>query len=90
MTTERVVAVAVLYGSVVYGPKTGGRHGDVYREMTDMGLWPSLRVEDETQGFLTDRGRFVDRQEALALAERAGQVREKHGPVGVLFSEDVW
>jgi len=40
------------------------------------------------QGFLTSDGEFVDRQEAVEIAERAGQVEK--GKHARLFSEDLW
>lgn len=43
-----------------------------------------------TQGFLTSEGAFVDRVEALAIAQAAGQLICKTQPEDMLFSEDVW
>lgn len=42
-----------------------------------------------TQGFLTNTGRFVDREEAWFIAREAGQLKIVHKS-GFLFSEDVW
>jgi hypothetical protein len=44
----------------------------------------------DAQGFLTNRGRFVDRQEACVIARLADQIKEKTGPEDILFSEDLW
>jgi hypothetical protein len=45
---------------------------------------------DIVQGFLTDSGAFVDRFEALPIAQAAGQLIRKTPPEDRLFSEDVW
>lgn len=44
------------------------------------------------QGFLTSENRFVNRTEALKIASAAGQIPEgnKHNPVEVLLSEDIY
>lgn len=45
-----------------------------------------------TQGFLTNRGKFVDRKEALKIARAAGQILKKSGnpDSDELFSEDLY
>lgn len=43
-----------------------------------------------TQGFILDDGRFVDRFEALAIAQANGQLIRKTQPEDRLFSEDLW
>lgn len=48
-----------------------------------------LRCET-TQGFLTSKGRFVNREEALAIARKVGQVKDDAGYKGELFSEDLY
>jgi hypothetical protein len=42
------------------------------------------------QGFLTTKGRFVDRIEGLRIAQAADQLLEKCGDPTRLFSEDLW
>ena len=82
-------------------PKTGlvflgWRHGDCFQVMREWqkGLesWQHDRVTEEQwagrdQGFMTSRGRYVDRQEARLIAYAAGQVDRD---VGDLFSEDLY
>lgn len=49
------------------------------------------RHTEKVQGFLTDRGRFVDRIEGYRLAEAAGQLEgRKICKPGELFSEDLY
>lgn len=43
-----------------------------------------------TQGFLTSKGRFVDRKEAYKIALTAGQIDSSNGVDGELFSEDLY
>jgi hypothetical protein len=42
------------------------------------------------QGFITGDGRFVTREEALAIALKAGQILPGKGLRPMLLSEDVW
>ena len=42
------------------------------------------------QGFVTNKGRFVDRKEGWVIAEAAGQIKRTTGNKGQLFSEDMW
>lgn len=49
------------------------------------------RIGPEAQGFLTSKGRFVNREIALMLAARADQIKaHKEGNPNELYSEDVW
>lgn len=41
----------------------------------------------DAQGFLTDKGRFVGREEAAEIAFKAGQIDEQPS---ILFSEHMW
>lgn len=63
------------------------RHHDIIRAMVDNGHKTPITGE---QGFVTTRGRFVDRKEALEIATKAGQIIKKHGNPTILFSEDLW
>lgn len=47
----------------------------------------------ETQGFMTSRGRFVDRKTARIIAERAGQINREISPqmkFADLYSENLY
>jgi hypothetical protein len=44
---------------------------------------------DEVEGFVTSKGRFVDRREALAIAQRADQVFPSYLPREGLLAEDL-
>jgi hypothetical protein len=64
-------------------------HGDCFATMAHCGLVPD-DCRDAEQGFVTDKGSFVDRVEALAIAERFAQIVEKHRPFDILLSEDLF
>jgi hypothetical protein len=81
---ERIECAAVRVGGVVYQVPRPERHCDAIRLAIAAGA--DYVVQSE-QGFVTSTGRFVDRAEAAALAQKAGQI------VGLrtrLFSEDLW
>ena len=42
------------------------------------------------QGFITNKGRFVDRKEAYKIAYAAGQIDSSNGADNELFSEDLY
>lgn len=78
-----------------------GRHHDVIHLMREAGV----RLVGHVQGFLNDRGQFVDRRAAFQEALACGQVLPPYNPtnpsqrrwdLGVdpepreLFSEDLW
>lgn len=68
----------------------GRRHDEIIRATHEAGLSPKLAV----QGFMTNRGRFVDRREAMLLALKADMPSayssdgKLHGKD--LFSEDLY
>lgn len=94
---EKIVAAAIEVKGLVCFVQRPGRHHDVFHSMDRAGF--SNRLLPEEQGFVTDRGRFVKREEARQIAERAEQliasdadadgnaIIRKHRE---LFSEDVW
>ena len=43
-----------------------------------------------SQGFMTSTGRYVDRQEGLAIAKAAKQLLSRHFHQRDLFSESLW
>jgi hypothetical protein len=64
------------------------RHGNAIFGMALLGL--EIDHEDEIQGFLTNKGRFVDRFEAKSIAVTQDQLLEKEYDFQQLLSEDVW
>lgn len=90
---EQIEAAAVkTQDGTVYAVARPGRHPDVRDFMlNELGLdrFQFIRAQ---QGFITDRGRFVDRREGLRIALERQQIVHKHPYEGysLLFSEDMW
>lgn len=88
MSTETIAQVAIQYtdGRVFTLPRPA-RHGDLIKYMIDECGIP--RPYSRGQGFLTSKGRFVEREEALIIALNANQcIRQTHP--SMLFSEDLF
>lgn len=86
---EHIEAAAVKFDGTILALPRPNRHHHVFREYyrhhsTDM------PTESLDQGFITSRGRFVDRTEGLVIADRHGQIVKKHPTFSELFSEDMW
>lgn len=80
---ELIVAAAIRCGDVFVSVERPGRHGNCINFLHHLG------VPYRDQGFMTNRGRFVDRDEAAEIVAAAGQASKRDGING-LFSEDVW
>jgi hypothetical protein len=66
----------------------GYRHGCIFQQIGGtMGERKQLGIYEKEQGFLTNRNRFVDREEAAKIALQANQIAE---PLLRLFSEDLY
>jgi hypothetical protein len=85
---ETIERAAIYFDTVIYSVPRPGRHHHVFQEMHDKHNVESH--DGHVQGFVTSRGRFVDRREAVVIARACGQIRVKTQPEYELFSEDVW
>lgn len=86
-TTTGVVIVAAavrVNGAVVLSVPAPGRHHNIINAE----FFPS--EEAYVEGFLTSAGTFVDRENALELAIKAGQFNAPAEGKRELFSEDLW
>jgi hypothetical protein len=93
MTQERIVAAALKIGrNVVASMPPPARHHTIMHELFDLTGGNRLSaVSPDAQGFLTDTGRFVGREEAWQIARAAGHIKPKdYVTTGRLFSEDLW
>jgi hypothetical protein len=65
------------------------RHGTLLHPMCELGV---RHHHPDDQGFLTNKGRFVGRREALQIALKSGQPMIDHPSrhQTLLFSEDLW
>lgn len=86
--SEHIVAAAIEHklGGVWSVPRPA-RHNHVIKLMQSRGRYDECERDHEL-GFITNTGRFVNRQEAMRVAVAAGQVQA--GGASGLFSEDVW
>lgn len=87
---ERIRGVALRFpdGSTGYMDPPH-RHHDAVRMAARSGH-SEADVHGAVQGFLTSNDRFVTREEAVPIAEAAGQLIRKTEPADELFSEDLW
>ena len=89
---ERVLCAATKIGDEVF---LCVRHGDplMWHAILAKGIDPhSSDVQNRVDGFITNRGNFLDREQALQLALDSGQVTPdtKVGFASELFSEDLY
>ena len=79
---SKIVKSAIRYNNKVY---TGFDHGECFKQIDKDTIKDYDKLE---QGFITDKNEFVDRQQALDIAYKAGQIPyEKNNHC--LISEDV-
>lgn len=79
---SKIVKSAIRYNDKVY---TGFDHGECFKQIDKDTIKDCDKLE---QGFITDKNEFVDRQQALDIAYKAGQIPyEKNNHC--LISEDV-
>lgn len=88
---ERIVAAAIQIEGVTLSLPKPARHGQVLHSALNMHL-PEDVVAGACQGFLTSRGRFVNRVQAKQIAHMAGQpqMRPESERTKDLYSEDLW
>lgn len=84
--SERIAAAALRKGELIFSIPPPARHHTIFWAMDPL----EIRAVHFEQGFTTSTGRFVDRNEACAIARRQNQILIKTGPDNELFSEDVW
>lgn len=88
---ELIVAAAVLHdGAIIMVPRPG-RHGNCINWLSHHGIG---RGQNYECGFVTNRGRFVERLEAgrIVLANQQGSPggTPENNPHMALYSEDMW
>jgi hypothetical protein len=85
---EHILFAAIKIGAKTYALPRPNRHHNVINSLIEAKLFKAPITGE--QGFVTNKGRFVDRIEGLQIATDANQILEKHGNEGQLFSEDMW
>lgn len=92
--TEHIVSAAVQWHGLTVSLPRPARHGDILRMLFDReqrsrGMVTLVGPHEE--GFLTNRGEFVDRSAARLIAVNSGQMGSKTGVnERMLFTEDLW
>lgn len=89
--TERIAAAACIFRGGVVSLPPPARHHTIMRHLVD--TYPDAPRPvvggGAAQGFVTDTGRYVEREEAGRIALAAGQTPAlQWGPP--LYSEDLW
>ena len=81
-------------GSEIIHEVYGLRHYDPFmrKQIKELGKQYKYALLDWEQGFLTNKGRFVNRIEAMEIAKEQGQVIRLSGSpnTDILFSEDLY
>lgn len=82
-----IVVAAIRHKGVVF---TGVRHCEIFKDI--LRIHPNTETPiSSPQGFVTDKNKFVSRDEALHLAVECGQLKGFNDIIGgVLTSEDLW
>lgn len=86
---EYIVCAAMLMdnGDIV----TGVRHySPDMRAIMSKAYGSEYHKSVKEQGFITQRGRFVNRLDAWVLAEKNGQIRREVSTPGTLYSENLY
>ena len=85
---ERIAVAAVRQDGEIFSLPRPGRHCNVIALMVKKGFPIPITGEN---GFLTEGGRFVGREEAMKIALEADQLLSRANPEArKLTSEDVW
>lgn len=85
---EYIVGVGIVSKGILYELPFPKRHHHCIHK-----AWKEtdrIMVVTESQGFITNRGRYVGREEGLAIAKNARQLLKRHFHETELFSESVW
>ena len=94
MRQRRVVCAAVRYqcGTMLVGPRhfDGVMLSQYRRHFGEGHAGHAPGVEKSVQGFLDQKGVFMDRYEALEVAKSSNQILDKTHPEDRLFSEDLY
>lgn len=92
--TETILGPALKVGRHVWWVGEPKRHHDIFPIIEKHDYISKEERINAEQGFYTDQGRFLSREEALPIAKASGQFKREEGPGKYsgpeLFSEDLW
>ena len=66
----------------------GRRHSDIINQLKLLGFKPHIGYKELEQGFIDNRGVFMNRYEAYLHAVSLQQIKKKKEEL--LYSEDLW
>lgn len=91
MEYPRITHVAIRFRDRIWTLPAPNRHHDVIRHIIDSTGVDAVDVPVEDEGFADATGRFLNRKQALFVAEMNDQLRADR-PIwhGQLFSENLW
>lgn len=87
-----ITRAAILLNGELWAGQDGERHHDVIRKISSHGK----KAHSGIQGFVTQTGEFLNREQAAKHAIECGQVISGHANIRhvfngrELFSEDLW
>ena len=82
---EKIISVALIYNSLIFSLPPPARHGTLLHHFHTMGVDKNIFPN---QGFLTNKGRYVTREEARDIVIANQQCIPQHSTQ--LFSEDLF
>lgn len=89
MSAERLVSVAIVRGGEILS-RGFKSHGQLRGALGDADPYAAAHRPADTEGFLTDTGRFVSRNEAVDIGLASGQLGKMWRGAGrKLLSSDV-
>lgn len=80
-----IIAAAIKRKNVVF---TGVRHCEIFKDLRRLGIEGPYHQRFYEQGFITDQGKFLNRENAKNHVIESGQRYEPHS--FILTSEDLW
>ena len=87
---ERIVAAAHLINGITYSMPKPARHHTILHALDRHQQDLAIEAGPDSQGFLTNTGRFVSREEGAQIAVAAGQIDKPKYGATTLYSEDLW
>lgn len=79
-----IIEAAIMQNGKMY---RGLRHHMIIRQIVQE---TGIKPVDGEQGFVTDKGEFVSREDAAKIAIECGQIKELKYSSTLLFSEDLY
>lgn len=76
----KIVCAALLKDNIIYKGRT---HAECFVQR------PKGELRNAEQGFVTEKGKFVNRVTGLKIAKHYKQIKHKYPPENMLFSEDI-